>query len=338
MKKKHYLYNLTIITKTIWNYKTIKSKAKINFEKYKTFCYNYPRNGKWINEDGTVIFSNNLQYHFDDLKSKYMMVKTFENNDLETLELATAKGPISALVAKNSKSNKWVIGLHGWTEDKYLALRLVFHYYQQGYNILTFDAFAHGLTYGDKTDIGMSSVEIIDCLIEHLQKTYSPQSIGLIGNSMGASTSVLYSQIGKYKNKINWVVADCGFSSLKQQYRYFIENNFFHNCWWIEGYQFTKKFSKETKTNQNKYNLTKGMKRCSEVPILFIHGQKDTFVPWWMSQEMYDKKRLYETNIQSEIWTPPDANHVAVIAKHYELYKTKTLEFGNKWEKNNEIK
>ncbi|WP_051418447.1 alpha/beta hydrolase [Mesoplasma seiffertii] len=338
MKENRYLYNLSIIAKTIWNYKTIKSKAPANFEKYKAFCYNYPRNGKWINEDGTEIISNNLQYHLDDLKSKYMKLETFKEEDLETVELTTTKGPVSMLVAKNSQSNKWVIGLHGWTEDKYLALRLVFHYYQQGYNIITFDAFAHGLTYGEKTDIGMSSIEILDRIIEYMQKTYHPDSIGLIGNSMGASTSVLYSQVGKYNKLINWVVADCGFSSLKQQYRYFIENNFFHNSWWIEGYQFTKKFSKETRTNQNKYDLKKQMKKCVDIPIFFIHGQKDTFVPWWMSQEMYDKKRQYETRVQSEIWTPPDANHVAVIAKHHELYKMKTLNFSKKWENSNEIK
>src|SRR5699024_891373 len=52
--------------------------------------------------------------------------------------------------------------------------------------------------------------------------------------------------------------------------------------------------------------------RKAEVPILYIHGEADTFVPTEMSEDMYEA-----TNSDAELWTVPDAGHgeAFVIAK-----------------------
>ncbi|WP_339021125.1 alpha/beta fold hydrolase [Spiroplasma endosymbiont of Atherix ibis] len=165
-----------------------------------------------------------MEYYYWDLKKMNIKQNSFFKKNLLEFSIDTSKGPISCLQAKNKNSKKWVIGLHGWTEDKYLALRLTSHFYDNGYNILTFDSFAHVKTYGENTDIGFSSIEIINSIINFLKTENDISVIGLIGNSMGASTSILYSQVGKYN--VNWVVAVCGFSDIKTQYRYYVQNNF----------------------------------------------------------------------------------------------------------------
>ncbi|WP_169728207.1 alpha/beta hydrolase [Mesoplasma chauliocola] len=306
--------------------------SRNHYLEYKEFCYNYYRKGLTKSN----IEFNSIELYYEDLENKKLkyLNNTFTKNEIEKVDLNSKKGNISCLVAKTNNSNKWVIGLHGWTENKYLALRLVHHYWKQGYNILTFDAFAHGLSYGKKTDIGYSSIEMLDEIILYLKNENAAESIGLIGNSMGASTSVLYAQKGSNKEKINWIVADCGFNSIKLQYRYYIENNLFHVPWWKIGFLFTHKFSKETKTPQRKYNLEKNMNKAKKIPIFFIHAKGDTFIPYEMSESVFLKKIKYEKQKVSEIWTPDGSEHVNTVVDYNKDYIHKTLEFSRKREKN----
>ncbi|ATQ35783.1 alpha/beta hydrolase [Mesoplasma entomophilum] len=325
-----YKYSAKTLFLTIFQFKTIIKNSKSYFLDYKKFCYTYYREG--LNEKGIEI--NSIQLYYDDLKNKGLnyLNHTFNQNQIEEISLENEKGKISCLIARNKKSNKWVIGLHGWTENKYLALRLVHHFWKQGYNVLTFDGFAHGLSYGEKTDIGFSSIQMLEEIIVYLKNNEQAKSIGLIGNSMGASTSVLFIQKSKIKSLVNWVIADCGFSNIKHQYRYYIENNLYHTEWWKIGFLFTHKFSKETKTPQKKFNLLKNMKKAKNIPVFFIHSKGDTFIPFEMSELMYDKKTKFEKEIKSEIWTPNGSEHVNTIVTYNEEYISKAINFARKWE------
>ncbi|WP_342275612.1 alpha/beta hydrolase [Spiroplasma endosymbiont of Cantharis lateralis] len=333
---KKYKYNFSRIILTIILIPLILIKSKRDFKIYKDFCYTYPRSekerniGQYPNIESKL---NCLDYHYWDLKKMSLKEESFKNSDIKEYRLQTKKGDISCIKVINKKSDNWVIALHGWTEDKYLALRLVYHYFKKGYNILSFDAFAHGESYGKYTDIGYSSIEMLDEIIRDLKINNNVKNIGLIGNSMGASTSILYSQKGLFKNEISWVVADCGFNKIKYQYRYYIQNNFFKKAWWLNGLNYTKKFSKITKTNQNSYNLIKNMKFNKDVPIFFIHAIGDTFIPYEMSLDMYNKKISLEKNKRSILWTPEGSEHVNVIADYNEEYINRTLEFSQESER-----
>ncbi|ATI73569.1 alpha/beta hydrolase [Mesoplasma florum] len=327
-----YKYSLKTVLITLLQMKSIKKNSSSHFLDYKNFCYNYYRDG--FTKEGIKV--NSLDIYYDDLKNKNLnyLSDTFSEKSIEEFDLFNSNGKISCLVAKNANSKKWVVGLHGWTENKFLALRLVHHFWKQGYNILTFDAFAHGLSYGEKTDIGYSSISMLETIVEHLKNEEQADSIGLIGNSMGASTSILFVQKNKLRSKINWVVADCGFSNIKLQYRYYIENNLYHVPWWKIGFLFTHKFSKETKTKQRKYNLLLNMKKAKSNPIFFVHSKGDTFIPYEMSQIMYEKKIKYEKVKISKIWTPEGSEHVNTIKNYNDDYILKTINFARKWEVN----
>lgn len=335
---KKYKYNFSRVFSTIMLFPIVAIISKRRFNNFRDFCFTYPRFGRYQgnNEYYKKIptETNTLEYHYWDLEKMNLKFKSFEKDELEEYQIQTDKGNISCLKAIVNNSSKWVFGLHGWTEDKYLGLRLVRHFYEKGYNILTFDSFAHGKSYGENTDIGYSSNEMMDAIIEDLKKTHKVTSIGLIGNSMGASTSILYSQKGIYKDLISWVVSDCGFSSIKLQYRYYIQNNLFKKPWWIVSFGYTKKLSKLTKTIQNKYNLLKYMNLNKNIPIFFVHGKGDTFIAYEMSWDMYEKKVKSEPNPPiSKIWTPEGSEHVYMISDYYNEYITKTLEFAKESEK-----
>ncbi|WP_167373338.1 alpha/beta hydrolase [Mesoplasma tabanidae] len=330
MKKNKYKYSAKTILLTFLQFKKIKKNSHSHFLDYKKFCYAYHRDG--FNEKGIKI--NSLDLYYEDLKNKGLnyLNDTFVYDQIEEISVCNEKGKISCLVARKKEQKKWVIGLHGWTENKYLALRLVHHFWKQGYNVLTFDSFAHGLSYGEKTDIGYSSVKMLEDIIVYLKNTEQAESIGLIGNSMGASTSLLFIQKSKMRSLVNWVIADCGFSNIKHQYRYYIENNLYYIEWWKIGFLFTHKFSKETKTPQRKYNLLKNMSKAKDIPVLFIHSKGDTFIPFEMSELMYNKKIKFEKVIKSEIWVPDGSEHVNTIVTYNEEYISKSINFARKWE------
>ncbi|PPE05642.1 alpha/beta hydrolase [Mesoplasma corruscae] len=330
---KNYKYNLKTILYTIFNFIKVKKASNANFKAYKDFCLNYPRVSDYSKALDEPIIVNSYEAHIKDLKWKEMSLTTFDKKDIKTLNLNLSGKNISCIYITNPNSNKWVVGMHGWTEDKYLALRLVFHYWQVGYNVLTFDSYAHGDTYGDNTDIGLSSLPIVEKVVDYIKVEFKASHIGLIGNSMGASSAVLYAQKANNKEMINWIVADCGFNDIKLQYRYYNQQNFAKQDWYKVCFAFIKKFSKITKSNQNKFNLMKKMKLAKEIPIFFIHSKKDTFVPCFMSEEMFVEKVIYEKKIISELWTPNSSGHVWIIADLNKDYVEKTIAFANKNEK-----
>ncbi|AOG60110.1 hypothetical protein SHELI_v1c01550 [Spiroplasma helicoides] len=321
---KKYKYNLGILLMTLLLFPIIIFLSARSFKKLRDFCYSYVRDGSIENVE-----FNSIDIYYEDIKNKNLPKSKILNSDLKELEIIDEKGKISCLVLTKKESKKWVIGLHGWTENKYLALRLTEHYFNNGYNVFLFDSFAHGKTYGDITDIGISTLVIIDKIIDYMKENYEIDSIGMIGNSMGASTSILYTQRGKYKNLINWVVADCGFEHMIRQYRHYISANLLKKKWWLISLFMGHKFNKVTKTKQTKYDLLKGMKNCS-TPTLFIHSIGDTFIPYEMSENMYKYKLRYNPNSNSLLWIPKDSlktEHVRTIADFNDEYIIKTLNF-----------
>ncbi|EOA07352.1 Hypothetical protein, predicted alpha/beta-Hydrolase [Mycoplasma yeatsii 13926] len=269
-------------------------------------------------------FTNTYNEHAQDLKDKNIKDFLIDKDQIKEFKLSNDKGNISCLKIENKNSKKWVIGLHGWTENKYLALRLVQHFLNDGYNILTFDQFAHGRSYGKNTDVGFSTIQMLDTVIEFLKQNKATH-IGLIGNSMGASTSVLYAQIGKYKKDINWIVADCGFSNLVRQFRWYMSTRLEKN-WWQTSLFVGSKFNKHVNKDIKQYDLLKNMNQVT-TPIFYIHSKGDTFINYLMSVEMYEKSNKDIT----EIWTPENSEHVRVIADYADQYHIKVKEFIKKY-------
>lgn len=192
---------------------------------------------------------------------------------------------LNALVIENPASNKWVIVLHGWQENKWLALRLAYHFYNNGYNVLTFDSVAHGNSYGKKTGIGYFNCDNIHDVVQYLQQNYQVESIGIIGNSMGASCAVFY--YGKYGNidqcVIKWVIADCPFANFKIQTRYVNQYRYFWP-WWILYPGVSLIWWLETGFAIEKYKIYHNFKTIADKPIMFIHGDEDWFVPVFASK------------------------------------------------------
>ncbi|MEG2676594.1 MAG: alpha/beta hydrolase [Oscillospiraceae bacterium] len=196
---------------------------------------------------------------------------------------------LSGLFLKNGESSKTVLMMHGYRAphggmSDFCAICP--YYYKLGYNILMIDQRAHGRSEGKYICFGIK--ERYDCAdwafwIEN--RVGIGTHIILDGISMGASTVLMASTL-PLPQGVNAIVADCGFTSAFDECMY-VTKTVMHlpphplldlvNLFAILFAKFSlRECSAESELSKN-----------SSIPVLFIHGSEDTFVPLFMGERNY---------------------------------------------------
>ncbi len=191
---------------------------------------------------------------------------------------------------------KAVICFHGYTSkgmSDYIGLSD--YYLKRGYAMLLPDARAHGESEGEY--IGFGCLDRKDALVWiHwlIQEVGEDVEIVLHGTSMGGATVLMTSGL-ELPAQVKGIVSDCGFTSPKEVFTHVL-NSMYHLPAFpvIQGADI-----------MNKKLAGYGMDECNakrevahaKIPILFIHGSNDSFVPTHMCNEIYDccaspKKKL----------------------------------------------
>ena len=162
-----------------------------------------------------------------------------------------------------------------------------------GHSVLLVDQRASGKSEGNVISFGIN--ERKDCLkwIDFVIENIDPDAkIILTGVSMGAATVLMTSGEKLPKNVIG-VLADCGYSTPKEIIMLYTKNMKLPPklC-----YPFIKLGARlYAKFNLSECSPIEAIKNAN-VPIIFYHGDEDTFVPHYMSVNMYkayqNKKRL----------------------------------------------
>lgn len=161
-----------------------------------------------------------------------------------------------------------------------------------GYNKLIIDQRAHGKSGGHTITFGIRESD--DCLswVKYLTDRFGKDiKIALIGVSMGAAT-VTMATGRAMPPEVKCVIADCGYSSPKEIIIKVMRDRHIPASMYLfakTGARIFGGFSVE------EYSSAEAV-RHSATPILFIHGEADSFVPCDMSRELYaaciSQKRL----------------------------------------------
>lgn len=342
--KKFYFYNfatllyiISLFPFWIWKWLYINKKIKNTFS---DFTNNFTKFGK-----NDPLYLGVEKYSIDvlkyDAKLKNEERLAFDLNLWKTLnvqEIEILKDSISiqslVIVNKNC-TNNWVIGLHGWTENKWLGLRLVKHFYDNGYNVITYDARNHGKSATVPTTIGYNEKNDLYEVIQYLNKNYKPKNIGIIGNSMGGATIIEF--IKSYNSQwkqlnMSWSISDCAFSSMRLQARW-MSWTIFDRHWLWTNYTVRKNTKITNNFDINKLNPARNLHLAAKIPLLIIHGKKDEFIPISMAKQIYNNKIKYEKIKISKLSIFNNANHVESISSDYERYCEETLNFAKLYEK-----
>lgn len=155
----------------------------------------------------------------------------------------------------------------------------------------------------------------IDFVIKHFGQN---QKIILTGISMGAAT-VLMASCENLPNNVIGILADCGYTTPKEIINKVIKD--LHLLPFIV-YPILKLGAKIFgKFNLEETSALRSVKN-SKVPIIFIHGESDDFVPCTMSKELYDN-----CTSKKELLIIPNAPHGISYLVDGKLYIDKLNDF-----------
>ncbi|MCR5484461.1 MAG: alpha/beta hydrolase [Clostridiales bacterium] len=252
--------------------------------------------------------------------------KILFNHPSETVSVNTADGLVLRgwYFPSGKETKRFVIFSHGHKcngPDEFAHI-IPLYLEELGYNILLPDHRAHGRS--DGKYIGFSVLDSKDILlwVDYLTKRFGDDiEIIMHGASMGGATVLLANESDKIQPQVKLIVDDCGFSNAKEELCLGIKDTFgfrFDILFPFANF-FCKLLAKYSFTDSNALkNINK-----SKNPILFIHGEEDTYVPTYMSQQLYDAC----DSVKKDILIVKDAVHVFSYYTAPDLYKAKVKEF-----------
>ena len=197
--------------------------------------------------------------NYDSYEKEEYTVKAYKDYELH---VTLVKNPV--------ETDKYVIISHGFKSNRYGAVKYVDTYMDLGFNCIIYDLRDHGENAKAALSLGQFESEDLEKLIEDSYSRYGNIKLGLHGESMGAATSLM---VLAKKPKVDFVVADCGFSNLYGLI--------------YKAYDLAKTpFVLPSVNTAMKLRYGYDMKKTSpkdalvgnEVPICFIHGEADTFI------------------------------------------------------------
>lgn len=217
------------------------------------------------------------------------------------------------------KTNKTVISVHGWHGSALGTAPIFSHFLTEyNYNILFIDLRSYGESGGKYTTYGVKDSEDLLEWIEYLKdRTRGDVSIALFGISMGGNTVIEVAD--KVPLEVKCIIDDCGFTSAYDQFHYMLKELMHIPTFFLFFAELINKMV-------NKWGFMKGSgERAvegSKVPILFIHGEDDTFVPTEFGERLYK-----HCNSEKELKVFEKTAHARSYYLNKEGYKTVVLAF-----------
>lgn len=219
--------------------------------------------------------------------------------------------------AEDPGKGRFVILTHGYTYDRLGSVKYMHIYRDMGFNCIEYDLRGHGENEKTIVTMGIKEARDLIAIIDKVHTDFGEDIIlGLHGESMGSGTEINALQ---YRPKVDFVVNDCGYGELMStlvgqlQQRFhmppFLVSTAAAACRLFYGYSFKDVRPIDALHENN-------------IPILFIHGAEDAFVPCQQSKDM-----AAATKGESELYLCPGAGHAQSYEKDPETYKERVRAF-----------
>lgn len=235
----------------------------------------------------------------------------------DALTMTAADGvKLSARFFPNGGTKKIAVICHGWHSYPWWDFGKAFDIvYDAGYAVLAIYQRAQGESEGRYLTYGAKESEDLRDWIDLLLKRYGEDlSIAIMGVSMGAAT-VLCATGKPLPEQVKCAVSDCAFTSAKEQFKAASKGRFP-----ILRTISTPFVHALAKIRYRDAAPIEAVAR-SHTPTLFIHGDRDDFVPYAMMQRLYDACAAEE----KAHWTSPGAVHAEAAMKNPDEYAAHVL-------------
>jgi fermentation-respiration switch protein FrsA (DUF1100 family) len=250
-------------------------------------------------------------------------VEWVESQKYETWNLITEDGlKLTAYyIAAKVETNKTVILAHGYTSrGKDMGSFAKFYYEKLDYNVLMPDDRGHGNSEGNYIGFGWPDrKDYVNWIRMIVDKVGVNAQIVLHGISMGGATVMMVSGEALPK-QVKAIVEDCGYTSVYDELQYQLKRMYhlpsfpiLHATSLLSKIRAGYYFKEATALNQVQKN---------KLPMLFIHGDEDTFVPTEMVWKLYDA-----CTSDKDIYIVKGAGHGMAYGTDKLVYEQKVTDF-----------
>ena len=219
------------------------------------------------------------------------------------------------------EARRCVIISHGYTDNRFGALKYARIYLDRGDDVIVYDLRGHGMNARDFCTYSIREGRDLDALIRDARARFPGlEMLGIHGESLGAASSVACL---KYAPPVDFVVSDCGFSEIRSV----LENGMRRMHLLAAMVRLASACAKLRYGYGFDEMRPIDSLRDSRVPILFMHGTEDDLIPPAHSEAMYKAARELRA-----ICLVPGAPHAESVLTDPALYREKVWAFLDKVE------
>ena len=272
--------------------------------------------------------SDTYAYLYEDYPEMYFWIDSLRTTKaLRDTFIQSERGErLHALYVRAAQpTGRIAIIVHGYTDN---AVRMlpIGHLYSHhlGYNILLPDLHAHGLSEGDAVQMGwLDRLDVLQWMDTANELFGDSTRMVVHGVSMGAATTMMVSgeELPPY---VKCFVEDCGYTSVWDEFKGELKKQFGLPAFplldvasWLCKLKYGWSFREASALEQ--------VKKCT-LPMFFIHGDADDFVPTWMVHPLYEAKPQ-----PKELWLVPGAAHAVSYKENKAEYTCRVQDFVNKY-------
>lgn len=245
-----------------------------------------------------------------------------------TITMSDGRRAHALYMRADSAHGRTAIVVHGY-KDQAVKFLYLGRMYQRDLacNILLPDLSAHGRSDGEAIQMGWKDRLDVMRWIEVAHGLFSDgrDSVRMVvhGVSMGAATTMSVSG-ERLPDYVRCFVEDCGYTSVWDEFEGQLREQFglpsFPLMWTTSALcrlRYGWSFGEASPLKQ--------VRRCRR-PMLFIHGDRDTFVPTRMVYPLYEAKPA-----PKELWLAPGSEHARSYTEHTRTYTDRVRQFLNNY-------
>ena len=222
-------------------------------------------------------------------------------------------------------TSKTAVIIHGYTDNAIRMMMIGYMYNRSlGYNILLPDLRYSGESEGSYLQMGWLDRKDVIQWMNVTNQIYGDSTQMVVhGISMGGATTMMISGEPQ-PDYVKCFVEDCGYTSVWDQFSKELDEQFglpeiplMYTSSWLCNWKYGWSFEEASALKQ--------VEKC-HLPMLFIHGEKDDYVPTWMVYQLYEAKPQ-----PKELWIVPNAGHATSYKLNKEVYPEKVKQFTDKY-------
>lgn len=183
-----------------------------------------------------------------------------------------------------------VIIVHGYTFCQFGSVKYIDIFRNLGFHCVIYDHRNHGYSGKAPTTMGFYEARDLKLVCDWTREKLGEGTIiGTHGESMGAGTVMMNAPLD---DKLAFVIEDCGYSNLADQLAFNMKK-LYH----LPRFPFLYIASIMSKLRGGVFFHQviprNEIAKCEKIPMLFIHGELDDFVPFYMVNDLFEAKNGY---------------------------------------------